>query len=1105
MKKLLAGLAVVVVLLIAAVVAIPFLVPAEAIADRAIAQFREATGRELRVDGEISFSVLPSAAVTLGDVWVGNREGGRSEHFATLEKLDLRVALFPMISGNVEISRLVLHQPNIALEMDENGTGNWQFGDPGTEPAAAPPETESGDQAGGEPAGDEPSGNQGSGSGIIGLRFGEVEIVDGAVTYADLATGQQITLDAVNLAIEMANLDSPLAVDGTAEVQGRPVSLSLAAERPSAMLSGDGTAIAVALESELLNLAFDGTAAGAPSPAAAGDLGFEVVSVRAVADWLGIAPPDGLPIDSIDLSGAIDASGQRFAATGLDFTTDALDGSGSLAVDVSQAKPIVSGDLQFGVIDVDRLTAPGGDTAAEAAGEAPPNPDAAATDAPTPDTAAGEAPADNQESAAEPAPIDLSVLQLAEIDLVLAWEGIVAQGVEAGGSSANIALHDGVLDVALARTPVFGGEIALDIDARSAAEIAEVAVDLMFDGIQLAPLAGQVAAIRDAAGSASGRITATGSGATPEAMMAGLQGNGSLSLAGAAATVPGRDGTPDMRIEGLNLTAEMPSFDDALTANGNLSLQGQPVTFDVTAAQPRAALSGAATDLSVALEVPQGHARFDGNVAPAQPAANGAIDVAIDDIATLLSWLQTGQGDLPVNSLVVTGQIEASPSGAGITGMSLRADDLTAQGSVAVAMDGARPAISGQLDTGPIDLDRLLAAGGGAQASDAATSAPTAPETGTGNAAQGGSGSAGGAPIDLSPLHSADLDLTVNSGGFRVSQIDVGPTTLTVALNGGVLDAAMTPAGVFGGTASGSIHADGAAAVPAIGIEAVIDGAQAEPLLTRFGGIDWLVGTTAANLAVSGSGETVDALLATLDGTASMLFSDGAIKGVNIAALLRSAGTLGLDSQAGAAQQTDFAALGGSFTIADGVATTDDLTMLAPLFRVAGAGQISLPERHVRMRLEPQLVANLEGQGGEAADGGLVVPVIVEGPFDNVGFRPDVEGAIQGLLADPQALANQVEAFQGGADPSALIGGGDPSAAIESLLGSGTPEAEAAGQLLQGLTGQGATGEPGSEEEPAAPEDAARQAIEGLLGAPPQDGEEQEDPAQRLLRGVFGN
>ena len=75
MRKLLIGLAALVVLVIAAAIVIPLLVPVEAYEDRLTALVKQATGRDLKIAGPVRFSVLPTVAIKANDVAFGNAPG----------------------------------------------------------------------------------------------------------------------------------------------------------------------------------------------------------------------------------------------------------------------------------------------------------------------------------------------------------------------------------------------------------------------------------------------------------------------------------------------------------------------------------------------------------------------------------------------------------------------------------------------------------------------------------------------------------------------------------------------------------------------------------------------------------------------------------------------------------------------------------------------------------------------------------------------------------------------------------------------------------------------------------------------------------------------
>src|SRR5260221_13729220 len=111
--------------------------------------------------------------------------------------------------------------------------------------------------------------------------------------------------------------------------------------------------------------------------------------------------------------------------------------------------------------------------------------------------------------------------------------------------------------------------------------------------------------------------------------------------------------------------------------------------------------------------------------------------------------------------------------------------------------------------------------------------------------------------------------------------------------------------------------------------------------------------------------------------------------------MVRNFGTAFADAASNKPQQTDFAELGGTFTIANGIAHNDDLDLKSPLLRLSGAGTINLPQRTIDYRVTPKVVANLEGQGGTGDAGGIMVPIIVQGPLTAPSYKPDLAAMLQ--------------------------------------------------------------------------------------------------------------
>jgi uncharacterized protein involved in outer membrane biogenesis len=111
---------------------------------RIVTAVKQATGRDLTLQGHIRLGLSLQPTLTVQGVSFANPPGFSRPEMATLERLDLKLALIPLLSSRVEIDRLVLVKPDIMLEADAQGHSNWQFtpapGAAPTQPAASGPQ-----------------------------------------------------------------------------------------------------------------------------------------------------------------------------------------------------------------------------------------------------------------------------------------------------------------------------------------------------------------------------------------------------------------------------------------------------------------------------------------------------------------------------------------------------------------------------------------------------------------------------------------------------------------------------------------------------------------------------------------------------------------------------------------------------------------------------------------------------------------------------------------------------------------------------------------------------------------------------------------------------
>ncbi|MGE5547977.1 MAG: AsmA family protein [Solirubrobacterales bacterium] len=469
----------------------------------------------------------------------------------------------------------------------------------------------------------------------------------------------------------------------------------------------------------------------------------------------------------------------------------------------------------------------------------------------------------------------------------------------------------------------------------------------------------------------------------------------------------GQAGTRE-EVSDLNLAVTLKSLDDPLAVRGGLKWRGQAIDLTLNAARPRALVDGKSTPADLSIATPPVKLAFKGEVSGAGEAA-GDLDLGIPSVRELVKWATGKPLDLPGTGLGpfdLKGKLAAAPTRVALSQAAIRLDAIKAEGEVAVDTAAARPSLKGRLAVDRLDLNPYL---------PPEDKQPAKPAAEAKSKAAGAKSDWSDEPIDTSGLKAADVDLALSAGGIRIRAIDIGKSALHLTLSGGRLAADLTELALYQGAGKGRLALDGSQ--PGLGLDAhfSLKGLQAEPFLAAAAGFDRLEGTGDADIQVAGRGRSERQIVQSLDGKGAVSFTDGAIRGINLAAMVRNV-TSAFSEPAGS-QKTDFAELSGSFVITDGLVTNKDLALKSPLLRVDGAGTVDLPKRTVHYRVDPKAVASLEGQGGAGDLAGIMIPVIIEGPWDNLSYRPDLTAAAKG-----QAL-EAVQGALGGKGPAGLLPG----------------------------------------------------------------------------------
>jgi uncharacterized protein involved in outer membrane biogenesis len=201
-KKLGIALLALVVVLIAAILIGPSFVDWNAQKGRITAEVEKLTGRALTIEGDISLALLPAPALSVDKVRLANVEGGSAPSMIELESLQVRIALIPLVQGQVQVESVVLVRPTILAEVLEDGRRNWEIIKSDARAPTGAPSRDAGDNDAGQ------------------VRLDSVRISDGTLIYRDATAGREERIEGLNAEIVAGSLTGPFAVSGDAVVRG---------------------------------------------------------------------------------------------------------------------------------------------------------------------------------------------------------------------------------------------------------------------------------------------------------------------------------------------------------------------------------------------------------------------------------------------------------------------------------------------------------------------------------------------------------------------------------------------------------------------------------------------------------------------------------------------------------------------------------------------------------------------------------------------------------------------------------------------------------------------------------------------------------------------
>ena len=311
----------------------------------------------------------------------------------------------------------------------------------------------------------------------------------------------------------------------------------------------------------------------------------------------------------------------------------------------------------------------------------------------------------------------------------------------------------------------------------------------------------------------------------------------------------------------------------------------------------------------------------------------------------------------------------------------IQLDDTRVSGQLEL-LNPADPTYKFNLDVDKIDLDRYLPP----QPEETAGSGPATSST----AAQKEEPLF---PVDM--LRKLNVDGSLRVDSLTLRNIKAKAIQLKVTAKDGKLQLDQQIGRFYDGMIKGGVDLDVRGKTPKLSIAQEASRIQAGPMLRDLAKMDKLEGTGGFKTNLATTGQTVSQLKRGLNGTLNFNFTDGAVKGFNLAYMLREAQaklsgkTLAVSTEP---QQTDFSELSGSGVFNNGILSNQDLLAKSPFLRVDGAGKVNIVMENLDYTVRVVVVNTSTGQGGKELDQlvGVPVPVHLEGPWSKPEWKIDL-------------------------------------------------------------------------------------------------------------------
>lgn len=422
MKKIFWGFTIILLLIVGTAVVGPGMIDWNRYKGEVTEQAKIFTGRDLNILGDVEVSLFPAPAVIANDVTFSNLPGAATKNMIKLQRAEVRIAMSPLLAGQIKVETVRLIKPVIELELLADGRQNWSFDAPKTDtkaqPSTAQPLAGSVSSAGSEPS----------------VVLDDFTIVDGALTYRDSKAGTIEKIEGLNARIEAASLSGPFQSKGSLKLRSIPLTYDITVgevikERtlPLNMKFGVGAGdTSLQIGGTILNLLED--------PKFKGTVKGEGKNLSLLIEAITRSPAPPALAQLFSVEAIISASKDGGELSGLQMQLANSRVEGDVAIEMAET-PRFSVSLTAGRFDLDKWL-----------GNAEPSAPPAKTDTETVNSSESPSPAPQSSSTSAPA-AGVEIPSNISGSLIVSVEALVYRGEAINDVLINTEMADGVVNL----------------------------------------------------------------------------------------------------------------------------------------------------------------------------------------------------------------------------------------------------------------------------------------------------------------------------------------------------------------------------------------------------------------------------------------------------------------------------------------------------------------------------------------------------------------------------------------------------------------------------------------------------------------------------------